>query len=147
MWCQYDIRSDFHLKSQSLPLRMSLSSSTSSCIKLAVWIISIISAKRLCSMVSSLGKAVLNEACVCSKWYRTEHFEKGFWIILTLNQLVLLLLLTLGTPKLVSFSYHQHQISALLQTSELGFLHQQSTVEFFVRCNTKNRYSNDCRHG
>lgn len=33
---------------------MSLSSNTSSCIKLAVWIISIISAKRLCSLVSSL---------------------------------------------------------------------------------------------
>lgn len=41
-------------KTESLPLRMSLSSNTSSCIKLAVWIISIISAKRLCSLVSSL---------------------------------------------------------------------------------------------
>lgn len=43
-----------HVSEVLLPLRMSLSSNTSSCIKLAVWIISMISAKRLCSTVSSL---------------------------------------------------------------------------------------------
>ena len=43
-----------HLINVGLPLRIPLSSNTSSCIKLAVWIISMISAKRRCCGVRSL---------------------------------------------------------------------------------------------
>lgn len=55
-WFSFDNTADVFLKKQHLyiPLRIPLSSMTSSCIRLAVWIISMISAKRRCSVVSSL---------------------------------------------------------------------------------------------
>lgn len=126
---------------------MSLSSSTSSCIKLAVWIISMISAKRRCSIVSSLEKKQYHMKPVFVQDNIAQScLRKGYGLIRTLNQLVLLLLLTLETPKLVSSSSHQHQISAQLRTSELDFRHQQSTREILSDTILMDRKLNDCRY-